>query len=93
MPVPGETPETKLGLKEARPTLGDAVAKLEPRLESPAPECVFKYGVGTGPEVEVVDGRYCNGKAGVGVELCNEARSDHTPPIGGCGNWDGGGIG
>jgi len=93
MCVPGETPETKLGLCEARPTLGDAVAKLEPRLEFPAPEYPFKCGMRTGPEVEVVDDRYCNGKVGVWVEVCNEARSDHTPPTGGCGNWDGGGIG
>jgi len=65
MSAPGEAPETKLGLREARPTLGDAVGKLEPRLDSPAPECAFKCGIRTGPEVEVTDDRYCNGKVGV----------------------------
>lgn len=69
--------------------------KLEPRLECPAPGCAFKYGMRTGPEVEVVDDKYCNGKVGAWFEFCNEARSDHTPSIGGWGsdNWDGGGSG
>jgi len=37
--------------------------------------------------------KYCNGRVDVWVEPCNDARSDHTPLVGGRGGWAGGDIG
>jgi len=59
--------------------LDDAVVKFAPRLVPPAVGFTFEG-------VEVVGDKYCNGRVDVCAEFCNDARSDHTPLVGGRGS-------
>lgn len=68
--MPGDTPWVKLALRLLGPAAG---LKWKCELE-----------LGASREEDVGGDRYCSGKVDVPVELCSEARSDHTP-AGGCG--------